>query len=120
MDADHKPPFWCFGKMDAAGLDPSCHRVSIHTGKDNPLLRRHHLGLASAFGAPSELSIAHSADNVNLIALDCNFRGPRSPLGLHAYTFACERCCIRMARKLVQALGKCPQGINNFFSMSSQ
>ncbi|SRR6266404_1099304 len=120
MDADHEPPFWCFGKMNSAGLDPRCNRVPIHTRKDNPLLRRHHLRLAPAFGAPPDLSIAHSADNVNLIPLDCNFGGPCRLLGLHLFAFACERCCIRMARKLVQAREECPQGLNNFFSMSSQ
>src|SRR5437016_2301545 len=120
MNADHKTPFRCFGKMDPAGLDPSCNRVSIHTRKDHPLLRRHHLRLTSAFSTPPDLSLADSSNEVNLIPLDCNFRGPRRPLGLHDYTFASERGCIRMARKLVQARGKCPQGLNNFFSMSSQ
>ena len=103
MDADHKAPFSCFGKMNSAGLDPRCNRVPIHARKDNPLLRRHHLRLAPAFGAPPDLSIAHSADNVNLIPLDCDFRGPRCPLCLHLVPFACERGCIRMRRKLQQA-----------------
>ncbi len=103
MDADHKPPFWCLGKMDPAGPDPRCNRVSIHTCKDNPLIRRHHLRLALAFCAPHDLSLVSSRDDMNLISLDGDFRGSRRPLGLHAYTFACERGCIRMARKLVQA-----------------
>ena len=120
MDADHKPPFWRFGKMDPAGLDPPCNRVSIHTRKDNPLFRRHHIHVAPAFGAPHSLSLANSRDDVNLIPLDCDFRGPRCPLCLHLVPFACERGCIRMARKLVQAREECPQGLNNFFSMSSQ
>ena len=106
--------------MNPIGLDPRCHRVSIHTRKDNPLLRRHHLRLAPAFGAPHDLSLADSPDDVKLIPLDRDFRGPRGPLCFHLFPFACQRGCIRMSRRLVQVDRKCPQGVNNFFSMTSQ